>query len=381
MFQHEIAPNPAEGSDGHHIQGYIHFTTPRCAAPVNATLHLNSHTAQTVNGTASDNRAYCTDPEKRKAGTELFSFGDCPVGSGERTDLKRAWDKVCETESLAAALGNAETEIATLKFHKHLAWGLNIKKKARLSTYRRKHWVSVYWGTPGSGKSDMALEFDPDNCFTMPPPANANTLWFGSYSGERTLIIDEFEKHSTSGGVTLSLYWLKRILDNKPLEVPTKGGHVWAEWETVIVTTNYEPSTWFTDADDAWQFTLENGTTWGNDYPSALQRRIDKIYEFKGVWPEVTIEPNKPSTLEERLLGELDFSAVTDIDEEVMSIVEDIERQEEDEANDFMRDIPTEQREGDAESDRIVFGTDGDVEPDEGENLFGFTMNPWAGVA
>ncbi len=390
VMQHEIASNPAEGSDGHHIQGYVHFSVPKCSRPVNTLLKLKHPCVSTCQGTAADNRGYCSDADKRKPGTDCYTYGDCPQGSGERNDLKRTWELVMKHDSLDQALDHEA--VTTLKFHRHLEWGLGRLKKRKLRNLSREVFVIVYTGTPGAGKSELACLFDPDDCFTLPPPKAQNDLWFGSYDGERTLIIDEFEKQPKP---TLSLYWIKKILDGKPLEVPVKGGHRWAEWTFVVVTTNHHPTVWFPDADDWWQ-ELWHGNSFGAEYPSALQRRIDMTYTFQGVYPDATITPEYPLTLAqlrvplpedngaevapEATVSEHGPSPAESnplppspqLDEEDV-IFEDFAHQD----NDFLRGIDLLPEQSDP--DNIFEGNDGDVEPLGGEDLLGFS--PWADVS
>ncbi len=379
VFQEEICPK----SGRHHVQGYIHLSQTKGARPVNTLLKLKHPCVQTCSGTASDNRAYCTDAEKRKPGTEIFEYGDCPQGKGERNDLKRTWDVVVQHESLDSALFNADTELATLKFHKHLEWGLGRIKSRRLKNATRSVFVMVYTGTPGAGKSELACHFDPEHCFTMPPPKSQNDLWFGDYDGERTLIIDEFEK---SPKPTLSLYWIKKILDGRPVQLPVKNGHRWAEWDFVVVTTNHHPVTWFPECDDMWKEDFR-GTNFGAEYPSALQRRIDYIYTFKGVWGTeegVTYSPEKPVTLIELAEnvqhdaeidaaeaaaeqpvesdGTLPSNAVVQPDM-LETLMQEFELQD----NDFMGDIVVPEPSDDP--DGIFLGTDGDTEPTKGINI------------
>ncbi len=392
VMQHEIAPDPAPGSDGHHIQGYVHFSVAKCSRPANLLLKLKHPCLSTCQGTAADNRAYCSDPDKRKPGTVCYTYGDCPQGAGERNDLKRTWELVMKHDSLDQALDHEA--VTTLKFHRHLEWGLNRLKKRRLRNLSREVYVIVYTGTPGAGKSELARRFDPDNCFSMPPPKAQNDLWFGDYDGERTLIIDEFEK---SPKPTLSLYWIKKILDGQPIQVPIKGGHRWAEWTFVIVTTNHHPTTWFPDADDFWQ-ELWRGQSFGAEHPSALQRRIDMTYSFDGVYPFATIAPNYPLTLAELARpppdppedAEADAASDATVSEhgpspaesnplppspqldEEDAVLADFAEQD----NDFLRGIELLPEQSDP--DDIYEGNDGDVEPLGGEDLLGFS--PWADV-
>ncbi len=390
VMQHEIAPSPAPGSDGHHIQGYVHFSVAKCAAPATNLLKLKLNPLSTCSGTAADNRGYCSDPDKRKPGTVCFTYGDCPQGAGERNDLKRTWDLVLKHDSLDQALDHEA--VTTLKFHRHLEWGLNRIKKRRLRNLSREVYVIVYSGTPGAGKSELARLFDPEQCFSMPPPKAQNDLWFGDYDGERTLIIDEFEK---SPKPTLSLYWIKKILDGQPIQVPIKGGHRWAEWTFVIVTTNHHPTTWFPDADDFWQ-ELWRGQNFGAEHPSALQRRIDMTYTFDGVWPNATIAPVYPPTLAQLARpppedAAADVAAETTVSElhghspaesnplppsplpisAEDQLFEDFAHQD----NDFMRGIspPPEF----ADPDGIMEGTDGDLEPLMGIDITGGAVDLW----
>ncbi len=382
IMQHEIAPTPLPGSDGHHIQGYVHFACAKCARPAQAVLKLQSNAFQTCQGTAADNRGYCSDPDKRQPGTVCFTYGDCPQGAGERNDLKRTWELVLKHDSLDQALDHEA--VTTLKFHRHLEWGLNRMKKRRLRNLSREVFVIVYQGTPGAGKSELARLFDPDDCFSLPPPKAQNDLWFGDYDGERTLIIDEFEKQPKA---TLSLYWIKKILDGQPLQVPVKGGHRWAEWTFVVVTTNHHPTVWFNDADDFWQ-EFYHGNNFGAEFPSALQRRIDITYTFEGVWPNATIAPEYPLTLAalsipppednganvapEATVGEPSTEPAPSnplppspqLDEED-TVLEDFVAQD----NDFLRGIELLPEQ--ADPDGLFDGTDGDREPLYAEDLMG----------
>ncbi len=385
VMQHEIAPDPAPGSDGHHIQGYVHFSVAKCARPSNSFLKLKHPCLSTCQGTASDNRGYCSDPDKRKTGTVCYTFGDCPQGAGERNDLKRTWDLVLKHDSLDQALDHEA--VTTLKFHRHLEWGLNRMKKRRLRNHSRDVFVIIYQGTPGAGKSELACLFDPEECFTMPPPKSANDLWFGDYDGERTLIIDEFERQPKP---TLTLYWIKKILDGRPLQVPVKGGHRWAEWTFVVVTTNHHPTVWFPDADDFWKEEYQ-GSSFGAEYPSALQRRIDITYTFVGVYPNAVISPEYPVTLAQLSVplppsppepgtqapAVTPLAAVTTPAAGPLPFTEDeILDDFADQDNDFLRDVDVPMFSG-ADPDGILDGVDGDAEPLLGIDITGGAVDLW----
>jgi len=42
---------------------------------------------------------------------------------------------------------------------------------------------------------------------------------------------------------------LLRLLDKYKLKVEIKGGHSWAIWTTVVITSNHHPSEWYKDVD------------------------------------------------------------------------------------------------------------------------------------
>ncbi len=186
-----------------------------------------------------------------------------------------------------------------------------------------------------------------------------------------------------------------RYLDGQPIQVPIKGGHRWAEWQFVIVTTNHHPTVWFPDADDWWQ-ELWHGNNFGAANPSALQRRIDMVYSFDGVFPFATVAPSYPPTLVEMLAQQAsheddDADAASDatvseqakpaesnplppspqLDEED-AVLADFADQD----NDFLRGIDLLPEQDDP--DHLFEGTDGDLEPLGGEDLLGFS--PWADV-
>lgn len=91
--------------------------------------------------------------------------------------------------------------------------------------------VNVYWlwGEAGSGKTRTAME--QDDVYKIDAPYK----WWDGYDSEGTLLIDDYESHAIERGALLNL------LDGYRLRLETKGGHVWAAWHTVYVTSNKCP--------------------------------------------------------------------------------------------------------------------------------------------
>lgn len=79
-------------------------------------------------------------------------------------------------------------------------------------------------------------------------------MWFDGYSGQKTLILDDFS------GDFCNYRFLLRLLDCYKMKIEVKGGHAWAVWTTVVITTNVHPSGWYPHVDT-----------------TPLQRRIKEI--------------------------------------------------------------------------------------------------------
>lgn len=272
IFQREVCPQT--GKD--HIQGYIHFEGQKRRTTIGTLLGVKPEAFQLARGTPGENRTYCSKDESRKEGFLTFEHGQCPGGQGARSDLKKFTDAIKETGLKRAIEEYPSTYIkyprgaeSLDKFH---------KRQRTEGVIRDGLQVWVMWGTPSSGKSHWAVEFDPGNYFVLPDQSGSGTTWFDDYDGEKTLIIDDHE------GRLIPLATLKRICDKYPMQVQTKGGYVPAEWTTVIITSNYHPQSWYPNDKDPWCIPGAFGV-----YPGPIQRRITYLFEFTAPRPETTI--------------------------------------------------------------------------------------------
>ncbi len=352
-----------------HVQGYIHFTGQKRRLSVNNILHLQNLHLEMAKGTPSDNRAYCTEADKRLCDTEPFEFGECPGGQGSKLaavaamikakGLKRAIE-----ESPATYITNGRGMRDLDRFYK--------RQKVRPNDVH----VIVVNGDSGSGKTWWAnMLYDPGHTFTMPAVPKNGAAWFDGYDDERTVVLDEF-----SGRVEYELF--KNLCDAIPLQVPVKGDYTPAMWDTLIITTNNHPCTWYGNDVDPW----------GLDTVSPVQRRIHTYVEAHGNWKEGTAwyevhswitntssgrvesipvradeekglsEAVEPDTADAMALASGNASPTTEPDLED-EIIEELEGED----LDFLRGI--ELGEG-ADPDNIFFGTDGDIEPQFFTDLF-----------
>ncbi len=271
VFQQELAPTT--GTE--HIQGFVALSQRKRSVQVGQLFQVQHTCFDGCDGTPSDNRGYCTDDDKRAPAKQPFEYGTLPGGQGKRTDLDRAIDLVKSGHGVKRLIDDAGSSY--LRYHggfDKLASHYKSQRVAKAETLT----VSLYvvWGTPGSGKTTWAHEFDPGNSYEMPDPVRGGTVWMPDYDGQRTLIIEDYDGEYPYGT-------LKRMCDGTFTKFQTKGGHNYAEWDMIVITSNFHPRYWYPkQREDVWIYDVEQG------YPGPLQRRINNVCQFEGIWPDVT---------------------------------------------------------------------------------------------
>lgn len=226
VYQHEEAPSTGTP----HLQGYLSLKKAvRMKTLQNRLKDLDVKLSLFVpHGTARENRAYCTDPEK---GSNPWEHGDVSVAiQGCRTDLSEAIETL-KNESLK------DTAIKHPEVFVKYAMGLSkLKQMFTPAPAWREVNVTVLWGPGGVGKTRTAVQYSEDYYFVKTP--QNNSLWWDNYGQQKTIIIDDFYG------------WIKphdlfRILDGYVLDLPIKGGFVYAWWNKVFITSNLPPEKWY----------------------------------------------------------------------------------------------------------------------------------------
>lgn len=121
--------------------------------------------------------------------------------------------------------------------------------------------VHLFIGEPGTGKTRKAYELFPDiYAFPIGPQ-----LWADGYMGQPDVLIDDFSGQ-------MRLVDTLRFLDRYPIQIPRKGGFTWWCPNTIIITSNNHPSTWYKWEDRTSQ-------------EKALKRRIHHIWDFDATDP------------------------------------------------------------------------------------------------
>lgn len=140
--------------------------------------------------------------------------------------------------------------------------------KAFIKDYQEAHrpsyrdWkmnVSYRYGKTGTGKSQGAYEgYSPKTHYIMMRP-NGGSMWFEGYTGQETIIIDDFSCKD------YKLTDLLILLDRYAMTLPIKGGSTPMISKNIIITSNYSPHS------------IYNGC---GENRNALYRRINTYTEY-----------------------------------------------------------------------------------------------------
>jgi len=213
VFGYEIAPT----SGTPHLQGYISWDGPRSLDKFKSDISQSLHLERT-RGTPQQASDYC-----KKEG-KFEEFGQLPA-QGERTDWRAAVEQLKSGEDVEAVVVEQPQLLPAIR-------ALERFKAMTLKPKHRDIKVYVLYGDSGAGKSTWAYEYDPELF------SKSRGDWWDGYSGQKTVLMDDYYGY-------LPYSELLRVLDRYPYHAPIKGGFVWAQWETVIITSNKHPSEWY----------------------------------------------------------------------------------------------------------------------------------------
>jgi len=225
IYQRELCPTTQKP----HFQGYLELTSPQRLAA------LKKHWCETAHyesrkGTRDQARDYCRKADTRDPEFQTVEFGEWeyPKGQGSRTDLQ-AWTDLISKFPLAEACQVMPVMMLRFPNGSRTLKNLMILPRTKLTT------MIVYWGVPGSGKSYAAASISSASCFWKSP----DNRWWDGYEGQKTVILDDFSPDQ------LPLAVMLRLVDRYPLQLEVKGGMVQFVAETIVVTANTDPKTWY----------------------------------------------------------------------------------------------------------------------------------------
>ena len=233
VYQYEIAPSTGRI----HVQGYVELHRPtRLKQLKDDVLGAKHAHCEPANGDAASNIAYCTKSDTRFPGSEPECVGTLDVSQGKRTDIADAVGMLREGKPMHDVLESAPDVF--VKYHRGLTAAREITLRRNSMVPRLQLRVKAVWGAAGVGKTRTVYEkHGYEEVYTVTAPSGAD-LWWDGYEGQKVLLIDDFYGWIKYG-------FLLKVLDIYPLRLAIKGGHTYAAWERVYLTSNKAPETWY----------------------------------------------------------------------------------------------------------------------------------------
>lgn len=252
-WRYAIAADEVGKEGTAHIQGYIELNKTMRLAGMKKLLpraHLEKR-----KGTREQARDYC------KKDGKFIEYGNWEKGGqGARNDLREVMTMIKEHKPMREIMETLpETVARNMKFTEKYQ---QLVERDETREFRKVE-VHVLVGDAGCGKSRIAREL----CKEIFPVNPEDSFPFDGYDGEDAIVIDDYSgqfryKH------------LLRILDGHQLRLNIKGGHRYAKYTKVFITSDKRPGEWY-----------------NREYDRQLHRRISSVTEFRNEEAGNTIPP------------------------------------------------------------------------------------------
>lgn len=249
VFQLELS-----SSGTPHYQGYGAFKKPQRRTAVSKLL---SRASWQVCRSPMIQIAYCQKEDTRTDGP--WSHGIAPKNTqGHRSDIDRL---VLEAKAQPIFEDLARSFPSFALRYKS---GLRFIHELYAHPRQVPAVVNLILGPPGTGKTEYLQGRFP-KAYKHPH----GSKWFTTYSGQDTIIMDEFEG-------SFPLNNLLQLWDPLPAIQETKGGHVNVNAATFWLTANMHPASWY-----CWQSRMPKY--------AALVRRISNLYTMNSSYELVAL--------------------------------------------------------------------------------------------
>lgn len=230
VFQEETCPSTGRW----HIQGYAEFKDPVRRNALQQWIGDRVCRCEPANGTAEQNKAYCTKEDTRVPDTDPREIG-APGKQGQRNDLEGLQDAIRAGDPTALLW---EDHFPTMvRYHR----AVDAYRMVQLPAEREPPEVTVYWGPTGTGKTRRVYCETGGDHFTVDIPSLRGTPWFDGYDGQAAVLFDDY-------GGEYSVHYLKRLIDRYPMNVQVKGGYRRWTPKYIYITSNQDPDHWYPTA-------------------------------------------------------------------------------------------------------------------------------------
>ena len=241
IYSEEIGDN-----GNYHFQGYI-----ECRRQVRLSYfrkELPGAHLEPRHGTRDQARAYCMKQDETYI-SGPYEYGVWnQKGQGHRKDIKVFVDQV-----KLGMFDKGLVEACPVEFVKYYKAADRIRQAfTNPRVLDKKCEVIVYYGPTETNKSRTIMEtYGIDGVYWK-----NDTKWWDGYSGEKTVVWQEFD------GKSISVAYFNQMCDRYPFKVETKGGTMELQADTIVFSTNYDPAFWY------------------NSNVSAVMRRITKLFVY-----------------------------------------------------------------------------------------------------
>ena len=158
-----------------------------------------------------------------------FEIGTKAIKRQSCNDWQQIWD-----DATTGNLGAIPADIRIRSYHTLK----RIAKDHAQAEFRPSVSCSVFWGVTGSGKSHKMFEDAGPNAYIK----SSTTKWWDGYSGQETVILDEFRGN-------ISIEHMLKWLDKYPCYVEEKGGQLPLRATRFYIASNLDPRQWWVGLD------------------------------------------------------------------------------------------------------------------------------------
>lgn len=231
IFQEELTPTTSIP----HLQGFVRFARGKDFSSVKRLLSgsdISTHIhIGIVTRTPEKVVQYCKKDESRFG--ETYEAGDLSFQQGKSNELTEAVRMIQEGHKLIEVAAEFPTSFV---LHERGLRALGTLMRSADTPVRKELKCVLLYGKSGAGKTRACFEAL-DSIYVL-DKIQEGGIWFDGYDSHRVLIIDDFY-----GWMPYAT--LLRLLDVYPIRLPIKGGFAHADYEYVVLTSNYHPAEWY----------------------------------------------------------------------------------------------------------------------------------------
>jgi hypothetical protein len=216
-----------------HIQGYVEFKQNISLKRVkeifgDPTLHCEPR-----RGTAKEASDYCQKEDSRVMDPVIIGQIS---RQGTRSDIAKMYELLKKDKKTPMQV--CEIMPGTyMKYYKAVDRVYNDIQSQQEGQYKEVS-VHILYGEAGAGKTRYVYDkHGPENVYRL-CQGNGDNIWFDGYTQQKILIIDDYY-----GWIKYSKFL--QLIDNYKIRLSVKGGTTYSDWDTVYITSNNAPETWY----------------------------------------------------------------------------------------------------------------------------------------